>query len=71
MKKELKWKDGSTIEPKVGMKVKLGNAVRRIRALYSDTPGGERLCHEVEGFVSWNIDALVPVKKGGNYHENC
>ncbi len=62
----LKWANGSKAKPRVGMKVKRGNAVSTIEVLYLDIPGGVILCPEVEGFRSWNIDALVPFKMRGS-----
>jgi hypothetical protein len=38
---------------------------RVVAALYQSIPGGVILDREVEGFVSWNVDALIlaPVTK--------
>lgn len=44
---------------RVGQRVRIGRFVRRLVASYgSAIPGGWRVDRPVDGFVSWNVDAM-------------
>lgn len=48
----------------VGMRVRIGRHVRRLVASYGAAiPGGWRVDKAVDGFVSWNQDAMRPYRK--------
>ena len=53
------WKNGSKVEPKVGMKVRCGQSVRHIAMLYSDIKGGVRLDKPVGDFFSPQRKELI------------
>lgn len=45
---------------RVRVKGHFGEGTRTIVARYRDIPGGVRLSAPVDGFVSWNVENLVP-----------
>ena len=51
------------IRPGDTVRVKCTGAIRTVRLLYPEIPGGVRLDRPTANFVSWNEDSLVLVKR--------